>query len=192
MWYGTLSTQYTIRIWILHRSRSIIGNQSTFILTAMLCNRNFFKISLKTVVDDEQHTKHVQTCISQLKNQCHHHQNATSYICMCNITLLSTLLTSNLVRSHLVNPFRDWFVLQKPLGPEMDSCLFDHYSAAMIIFASILHTICSALVEITELDPNNFLEDLKFFFLNLSQFLPDFSSHLTPTFRGIKPHIKLY
>ena len=66
------------------------------------------------------------------------------YICMCNITLLSTLLTSNLVRSHLVNPSRDWFVLQKPLGPEMDSCLFDHYSATMIIFASILHTICTA------------------------------------------------
>ena len=109
-----------------------------------LCNWTFFIISLKTVVDDEQHTKHVQTCISQLKNQCHHHQNATSYICMCNITLLSTLLTSNLVRSHLVNPSRDWFVLQKPLGPEMDSCLFDHYSATMIIFASILHTICTA------------------------------------------------
>ena len=160
----------------------------------MLCNRNFSKFLWKLLLmmnNTQNMSKHAS--VNWKTNVIsHHHQNATSYICMCNITLLSTLLTSNLVRSHLVNPSRDWFVLQKPLGPEMDSCLFDHYSAAMIIFASILHTICSALVEITELDPNNFLEDLKFFFLNLSQFLPDFSSHLTPTFRGIKPHIKLY
>ena len=62
----------------------------------------------------------------------------TLHMCNIIIALLSTLLT-NLVRSHLVNP--SWDQLRKPLGPEMGSCLFDH--SAVIIFASILHSICA-------------------------------------------------